>query len=230
MTIVKPSRRRCAEIGGRERPVDPLDRAARGALDRLEREAFRVLDIGKIDLRLERRHGVEEARADRLAFAAERPACDPLRLAPLRLGLRFDQIGEALDFGKVNSAVQKGAPGEFSRLGRPKPGNERERLDHRGNDGAPPGHADFRHVLAAEAARRPKMGDQGTVERFAGEGMAKGPQDGAAVGKLSLARKHPERRRTARTGQAQDRDRRSPGAGGERENRIVIVGEHGAPR
>ena len=154
MTTVNPSRRRSAALRGRERPVDPLERRPRRALDRIQRQFRRVLDVGKIDLRFDRRHRLDEGGADRLALAAQRAAGDPLSLSPLRLRLRLDQIGEPFDLGKIDLAIHERAPGEFSRFGEPQPGNERQRLDDSDGDRPPAGDADFRHLLAGETARR----------------------------------------------------------------------------
>jgi hypothetical protein len=72
-----------------------------------------------------------------------------------------------------------------------------------------------------------KTGDQRPVERLPGLRVAQGSQDGAAVGKFGARRQYLQRIRTAPTGDAHDRDRRPAGARGEREDRVVIGGEHG---
>ena len=169
----------------------------RRASHRFEGEIRRVLDVSEIDLRFDRRHGIEQARANRLALAAERPTGDALGLSPLRLRLRLDQIGKPLHLGKIDLAVDERAPGEFPGLGETQSGNERQRLDDRRRDGAPASDADFRHLLAGEAARRAKPGDQGPVERLVGVRVAQSSQDGAAVGKLRPRRDCLERLRTA---------------------------------
>ena len=183
-----------------ERPVDPLDRAARRAPDRVKREIRRVLDVGEIDLRFDRRHGLEKACPDRLALAAERAAGDPLRLPSLRLGFGFDQIGEPFHLGKIDLPVHERAPREFPRLGEAQSGKKRERLDTSRGDGPPAGDADLRHLLAGEAARRVKTGDQRAVERLAGLGMSKNSQNSAAIRKLGPGRNRLERLGAARTG------------------------------
>ena len=155
-------------VGGRERPVDSLDRRPRGAFDRLQRQTVRVLDVGKIDLRLDGRHRLDEAGANRVALAAQRAAGDPLSLSPLRFGFRLDQIGKPFDLRKIDLAIDERAPGEFSRFGKPQSGNSRKRLNDRGGDGPSAGDADFRHLFAGEAARRLEPGDQGPVERLPG--------------------------------------------------------------
>ena len=64
------------------------------------------------------------------ARSPNRPAKLPERLAPLGLGLRADQIGEALDPGEVELAVLEGAAREFAGLRRPKPGQPAEHRHH----------------------------------------------------------------------------------------------------
>ena len=214
-------------IGSRERPVDPLDCGARRASHRFEREIRGVLDIGEIDLRFDRRHGLEQAYPNRFALAAQRPAGDVLGLSPLRLRFRFDQIGEPVHFGKIDLPVHESAPGEFPGLREAEPRNERERFDTGRGDGSPAGDADLRHLLAGEAARRLKPGDQRPVERLPRLRMSQRSQDSATIRKFGSWRHCLQRFRTSGTGYAHYGDRGSAGAGCGREDRVVIVGEHG---
>ena len=144
MTTVKPSRRRAAASAvASARSIRSIARARR-ASDRFKREIRSVLDVGEIDLRFDRRHGLEEACPDRLALAAERPAGDALRLSPLRLGFGFDQIGEPFHLGKIDLSIHERAPREFPGLGEAQSGNERQRLDAGRGDGPPSRDADLR--------------------------------------------------------------------------------------
>ena len=124
MTTVKPSRRRpAASAVASARSICSIAARA-GAFDRLQRQTVGVLDIGKIDLRLDGRHRLDEGGANRVALAAQRAAGDPLGLPPLGFGFRLDQIGKPFDFREVDLAIDECAPGEFSRLGKPQSGNE----------------------------------------------------------------------------------------------------------
>ena len=132
ITTVKPSRKRSPGVRGRERPVDPLDCGPRRPPDRVAATSLRgILDVGEIDLSFNSRHRLEKAGADRLAFAAQRAAGDALSLAPLRLRLRLDEVGEAFDLREIDLSVDERAPREFSRLGEAQSGNEVQRLDNR---------------------------------------------------------------------------------------------------
>ena len=225
MTIVKPVAQALRRVRGRERPVDPLERGARRASHGFKREILRVLDVGEIDLRLDRRHGLEQPCTDCLALTGEAPARHALGLPPLRLRFRLDQIGEPFHFGKIDLALHEGAPGEFAGLGEPQPGNKHERLDDRRHDRAPAGDADFRHLLAGEAARRLKTGDQRPVQRLAGLRVAQDSQHSVAVGKLGSRRNCLKRGGAARPGQAHNRDRGPAGSGRGREDGVLVVCE-----
>ena len=187
-------------ICSRERPVNSFDCAPRRISDCFKREIRGVLDVGEIDLRFDRRHGLEEACPDRVALAAQRPAGDALSLSPLRLRFGFDQIGEPFHLGKIDLSVHERAPREFPGLGWTQSRNERQRPDDRGRDRPPAGDADFRHLLAGEAARRVKTGDQSPVERLSGLRMFQRSQDRATIGKLRTGRNCLKRLRTAGTG------------------------------
>ena len=138
--FAQPGRR----IRSRERPVNPLDCAARRVFNRFKREIRSILDVGEIDLRFDRRHRLEQACPDRLAFAAERPAGDALSLLSLRLCFGFDQIGEPFHLGKIDLSIHERAPREFAGFGEAQSGNERQRLDAGRGDGPPSRHADLR--------------------------------------------------------------------------------------
>ena len=226
MTTVKPSRRRSAASAVASARSIRSIAAPRGAFDRVQRQAVRVLDIGKIDLRLDGRHRLDEGGANRVALAAQRAAGDPLRLSPLRLGFRLDQIGKPFDFRQIDLAIDERAPGEFSRFGKPQSGNSRKRLNHRGGDGPSAGDADFRHLFAGEAARRLEPGDQGPVERLPGARAPQGDEDSAAVRKFAARRNRLERGRTAGAGNPQNRDCRAADPGRRGEDRIALALEH----
>ena len=152
-----------------------------------------------------------------------------MRLSPLRLSFRFDQIGKPLHLGKIDLPVHERAPGEFPGLGEAQSANKRQRLDTSRGDGPPAGDADLRHLLARKAAGRMKTGNQRPVDRLPRLGVSERSQDRAPVGKLGPGGERVERLRTSGTGYAQDGDRGWAGPGRERENRVVIVGEHGLP-
>ena len=78
----------------------------------------------------------------------QRAARLPERLAPLRLGLGVDEVGEALGFGEVELAVLEGAAGELSRLGGPQ---AVERPPRRGKS---PRSPPVRHECAARPCPR----------------------------------------------------------------------------
>ncbi len=166
MTTVKPSRRRWAESAVASAPSIRSSAARAATSHGFKREVRRILDVGEVNLRFDRRHGLEEASTDRLALAAQRPARDALRLSPLRLGFGLDQIGDPLHLGKIDLSIHESAPGEFSGLGRTQSGNKRQRPDDRGRDRPPARDADFRHFLAGEAAGRLKSRDQRPIERL----------------------------------------------------------------
>ena len=172
MTTVKPSRSRSPA----EAPASAARIRARRLGDdrarRVERQRVGVLDVGKVDLRLDIAIASSERGADRLGVAAQRAAGDAQRLAPLRLGLGVDEVGEALDLGQIELAVLERAPGEFARLGRTQAGQARERGDDAGDRRAAAGHLQLRHLLAGEAARRDEADDQRAVERLAAGGIA----------------------------------------------------------
>ena len=50
-------------------------------------------------------------------FLPDRAGEDTDGLTPLRFGFSVDQVGKALDLGKVKDTVFKGATGEFAWLG-----------------------------------------------------------------------------------------------------------------
>ena len=66
---------------------------------------------------------------------------------------RMDQVGHGLGLGEVDAPVEKGAAGEFARLGQPRAARQ-HRIQHqlRRQNAAVAG--DFDHVLAGEGARR----------------------------------------------------------------------------
>ena len=200
MTTVKPSRRRAAASAvASARSIRSI--APRAApSNRFKREIRRVLDVSEIDLRFDRRHGLEKACPDRLALAAQRPAGDVLGLSPLSLRFGLDQIGEPFHLGKIDLSIHERAPREFPGLGEAQSGNERQRLDAGRGDGPPSRDADLDHLLAGEAARRLKTGDQRPVERLVRLRVSERSQDRAAVRKRSPGRDCLKRLRTAGTG------------------------------
>ena len=221
MTMVKPSRRRCAESAvASARSI--RSSAARAALltNSSVKSSASSTSVKSICVSTA---AMASSSLERIASHSrrKRPAGDALGLPPLRLRLRLDQIGEPFDFRKIDLAVHEGAPGEFAGLGEPQPGNEHERLHDRRRDRPAARDADFRHLLAGEAARRLKAGDQRPVERLAGLRMAQGSQGCAAVGKLGPRRNRLKRGGTARSGQAHNRDRRPAGAGRRRKDRVI---------
>ena len=132
MTTLNPSRRRSPD--GAEASVRRM-RAAAVSTRRwicAEPGGIDILLIGKIDLRLDPRHRLDDQRADRLGFAAQRAAGDAQGLAPLRLGLGVDEIGEAFDLGKIEFAVFESAQREFAGIGGPHVRQLREGFDDGG--------------------------------------------------------------------------------------------------
>ena len=117
MTTVKPSRKRAAaSASASARSIRSIATCAARLTD-VQRQIPRILDVGKVNLRLDGRHRVEETGANRLALATERAAGDALSLSPLRLRFRLDEIGEAFDLRKIDLAIDERAPCEFSRFG-----------------------------------------------------------------------------------------------------------------
>ena len=97
----------------------------------------------------------------------QRAAGDLLRLPALRLGLRVNQIGEALDLGQIHLAVQERAPGEFAGLGRPQARHGVKRTQQARPGRSPAGNMQLDDILAGEAPRRREADDQGPVDRSA---------------------------------------------------------------
>ena len=180
MTTTKPSRSLAAAEAPTSARSNSFERFAHSHFHRCERQAVGVLDVGEIDLRLEYGHRAEQRLSNCLAFASERAAGDPLRLTALRLGLRIDQVREALDLREIDPAVQKRAPGELASLGRTQAGNFGQRPRRRGDHGPPAGHPDLDQILAGEAPGRCEAGDQDPLDRFARRRAPQGGENGAA--------------------------------------------------
>src|SRR5262249_32656803 len=101
-------------------------------------------------------------------------------LAPLRLGLRPDQVSETLHSGEVEPANLEGPTGELPRLGKANPGQCAKRLEHRRDDSPAPVDLEFSQILAglAPGSRKPKR--QRLVEEKPGRGVSDLGQCGAS--------------------------------------------------
>ena len=78
---------------------------------------------------------------------------------------RMDQVRDGLGLREVNAAVEKGALGEFARLGQPRAGGE-QRVEHQlgGQQSAVAGN--FHRVLARECARGAQDGQENLVHHL----------------------------------------------------------------
>ncbi len=91
-----------------------------GDIQRLVLQRTRdVALIGKVDLRRQQGHRLQQLRAPLLRQRAERAVHLPQRLSPLPFRLRIDQIGETFHRGEVELARLEGAAGEFPGFGQP---------------------------------------------------------------------------------------------------------------
>ena len=88
-------------------------------------------------------------------------------LAALRLGLGVDEIGEALDLGKIELAVLEGAARELAGLGEARSGERQYGLDDLAHHGAAAMHVELGHVLAGEAGGTRKPKHEATIEQRA---------------------------------------------------------------
>ena len=128
MTTVKPSRSRPAAAAVGERPVDSFQRRRAPRFSPLASVSPSASSTSEKSICASTRAiALDERAANRLAFAAQRAAGDSLRLTPLRLGLRIDQVGEALDLREIDLAVHERAPGEFPRFSRTQAGKPGQR-------------------------------------------------------------------------------------------------------
>lgn len=73
--------------------------------------------IGKVDSGLQKRPCPDQVTPPGFNLLPDRAGEDTDGLTPLRFGFSVDQVGKALDLGKVKDTVFKGATGEFAWLG-----------------------------------------------------------------------------------------------------------------
>ena len=156
------------------------------------------------------------ACASASARSPSRPLSCRIRLAPLRLGLGVDQVGQALDRGEVELAVLERAAGELARLRRP------QALDARRAPRAP--RRSPRGRRAAAARRRPRRSRCAAPETTApaprrsprrSPDRARAPAPPCAAPALGRSAPRARRRRAAR----RCAPPRSPPAAGRRRGR-----------
>ena len=115
-----PSRNRSPRRLSARCDVD-LCRKRAGLASNLSLDLGRQVLVGKIDRRLEMRQQSQQTRAPAAVERAKIAVELAQRLAPLRLGLGRDEIGDRLGLRQVELAVEKGAAGEFAGLGEAQP-------------------------------------------------------------------------------------------------------------
>jgi len=89
----------------------------------LWRDIYRNLFVGKINRYLEKCKRPEKRLAPDRAFPRQLTRKTAHGLAPLRLGLGGQQVGERLDPREIETSMVQGAPGKFSWFGLAQPGN-----------------------------------------------------------------------------------------------------------
>ncbi len=155
------------------------------------------------------------------------PPAIRLRLPPLRLGFRLDQIGEPLRFGQVHLAVQERAPGELAGLRQPQvpAGPEAARASAAGTARPP--------VTCSSTTSSPvKL--RGAAKRVTSARSSGAPETGSfkvrrtAVrsGKAAPGASAASAAAQSGPGDAEDRDRGFSDAARLREYRVLIVREH----
>ena len=126
--------------------------------------------VGEIDPRLDQRQRLDQPGPPRLGAVAEQAFELPVGLAPLRLGLGIDQIGQALDCREIEMPVLERAPGEFARLRHPQALDAPKRREHRGDHRAAAVQLQLGHVLTGLASWPRKPQRQRLVDHLAGRG------------------------------------------------------------
>ena len=141
------------------------------------------------------------------------------RLTSLRLGFRGDEVVYRLRLGQVHAAVEKGAPGEFARLGRPG-AKSHQRVRHARQHRASAVQVEFRRVLTGVAARPRKPHHHAPVQLLA-DHVAQPAK------RRPPRRRHPPTQRrhngpAGRPTQPHHRDRCMAGTGCDREDGVGV--------
>ena len=210
-----------------ERPVNPVGCAADRRARRRRGEIGGVLDVGEIELRLDRRHRFDNEVADGVAFPFQGAARDPLRLPALSLRLGLYEIGEPLDFREVDLAVGESPPGELAGFSGPDARKAGKGAGERGGNRTAAGDMEFRHLVAGETSRRRETDDKRPVDDLSRLRILERPQDGGPIGKGCPPRQGLKRNAAQRTRQAKHRDRGASDAARLREDRFLGIGQHG---
>ena len=171
-----------------------------------------IVLVGEVQFRFHHGARPDQPRSPRIERPAQRPGGLAHRLAPLRLGLGMDQIGEPLDLGEVEPTGCKGAARELAGVGGPQAHEARQSRDHRRNHGTPAMHMKLGDVLPGEARRPGKEENETRIDHRAvlcPQGSERRPawfrnrsdnrfEDVADLGAAHAQHRHPRRRSSAR--------------------------------
>ena len=211
-----------AAVGGGATDLvrDPVDRGEDLRLQILRHIAL----VGEVEARLEQGQHLQHLLAPTLGGMSQLAAELAHGLAPLRLGLGIDEVGEALDLGEVHAAVEKGAAGELAGLRRAAILDGAERAQHRGPGRQPAMDMELGLILAGKALRPRHPQDEGLIERLAARRIRQGPHDGPAG--IGHASRHPlEDSAALPTADPDQADGGAAVTGGHREDRVVRTHE-----
>jgi len=115
----------------------------------------RQILVGKVDRGFEMGQKPGEPSAPAVIEVTEFARELTLRLVALGFGLGGDEVGDRLGPQQIELAVEKGAAGEFTRLGQPQP-EPAERLHDGSEHGAAAMQMELGDILAGRAVRRRK--------------------------------------------------------------------------
>ncbi len=135
-----------------------------------ERICADVALVGEIDGGLRQPRAFDQARPPSLVEPRQGSA--GLSSAWRRCASRFgvDQVGQALDLGEIELAVEESPARELSRLGEAAARHFAERIERGSDDGAAAVKLKFGQILARLARRAGEPEHDGPVDRLAGVG------------------------------------------------------------